>query len=238
MEGNIYYILGYIVCSNSCCAFLDRDKKSKQHGVALDRPTKVHHYPSIYLISNPPNTMEYTVTVNMVIEISCWNEGIFVCKLLIDDDTTMPEHLGNKIWWISSGKKPLSFFTKNNNNRVRDSGKHILYLAQGYMKKRVIIIVASRFKMRFRTINFVWKKNSLNTFRVLITILLYVYLMRTIIVLIPDLESTHNAVLNELTLWNPKSSDQWCTMTPNNTSLPYVINSFHWTILFPRYTDG
>ena len=70
-----------------------------------------------------------------------------MCKLLIDDDTTMPEHLGNKNYGgYFMENIVLPFDPKDHKHRIRGSGKHIFNLAQGFMgKSRFTMFVAYRF---------------------------------------------------------------------------------------------
>ena len=88
-----YYILGSIFYSNSCCACLNRDKKAKCHGFFLASTKKSHQFQSNYPVLKSPNTMESEARVRLVIYMGCCDEGLFVCKLVIDDYTITSEHL-------------------------------------------------------------------------------------------------------------------------------------------------
>ena len=75
---------------------LEQLQKVKDNCVALAEPEKLHQCPKYFTISDSSNKMNFTVTLQLVIDMSQCNKGIFVCKLVIYDYTTMQEHLGNK----------------------------------------------------------------------------------------------------------------------------------------------
>ena len=189
MIGLTSYIIWYIFCSNTCCVCLIHGKTFKYHGVVISGMKKVHQCPRNYPVSKSPNNTKYLESVQLVIYMSCWYEE-FLCTSWALLMTQSHQHTFgiNRMAYLFYDTFHQTL--RQSITTIGSEAKANIYLT--YLKCQCknleslhLWIVGVKFV--FVLYILVRKTNYLSILSLITTLILFIYLMRTIIAIMPAL---------------------------------------------------